>query len=540
LSVLKNKRGLSKLEFYHNARKMRKEITKLVLRDFGIHSRGKAFKEATNSQQPEGYYDELIEEFSRSIRQLLRNLILNITAGNTIYPTNHDELILRRRYQTGAIINCEQLLQEILYLEDVIPVKASMFIPYIEQIQFEIKLLKGWRKSNNKLEEQVAARNEKKRQKLSQYDDFNLVADVDNLSAAFKKCMRGVAWKESIQRYEANALKNIMETRHKLYAGENIQSGFVEFTLRERGKVRHIKSVHISERVVQKCLCDEVLVPLLTDPLIHDNGASIKGKGVHFALRRLICHLSCYYRRQKTNIGYALLIDFKKFFDNIDHETLFYLIEKRVNDERVRDLVHRFVSVFGAGKSLGLGSQISQISAIYYPDTLDHFIKEKLRIKCYGRYMDDMYLIHADKAYLQYCLSEIKAVCATLKITVNEKKSRIVKLSDGIQFLKGKYVLLESGKILRLPQKDSTKRMRRKLKKFKILLDENKMSFKDIYTSFQSWRGTFKKRFNACYCISRMDALYNKLFIQCRDAAMEGNDGLYRKEKWRGGSSHKS
>jgi len=162
LSVLKNKRGLSKLEFYHNARKMRKEITKLILRDFGIHSRGAKFKTDTGSQQPEGYYDELLEEFSKSMRQLLRNLMLNITAGNTIYPTNNEELILRRRYQTGAIINCQQLLQEILYCEDVIPVKASLFIPYVEQIQFEEKLLKGWRKSNNKLVEQVAARQQKK------------------------------------------------------------------------------------------------------------------------------------------------------------------------------------------------------------------------------------------------------------------------------------------------------------------------------------------------------------------------------------------
>jgi hypothetical protein len=38
------------------------------------------------------------------------------------------------------------------------------------------------------------------------------------------------------------------------------------------------------------------------------------------------------------------------------------------------------------------------MSAIFYPDKLDHFIKEKLRVRYYGRYMDDLYLIHADKA----------------------------------------------------------------------------------------------------------------------------------------------
>jgi hypothetical protein len=151
MGVLKSKRSLSDLEFYHTARKMRRELTELLLRDFGIHSR-KHF----NVENEEGYYDELLEEFAQNMRQLLRNMMLNITAANTIYPVSQDELTLRRRYQTGALINCEQLHQEILYCQDVLPVKASVFVPYVEQIELEIKLLKGWRKSNNKLAEQIA------------------------------------------------------------------------------------------------------------------------------------------------------------------------------------------------------------------------------------------------------------------------------------------------------------------------------------------------------------------------------------------------
>jgi hypothetical protein len=162
VSVLKNRRGPSKLEFYHNARRMRREITRLVLRDFGIHSRGKKFKEDTSSQQPEGFYDELTSEFSKNVRLLLRNMMWNITAGNTIYPVNETELQERRLYQDRAITVCEQLLQEMLYCGDVIPVKASKFMPYIEQIEFEIKLLKGWRKANNKIEELIVERKQKK------------------------------------------------------------------------------------------------------------------------------------------------------------------------------------------------------------------------------------------------------------------------------------------------------------------------------------------------------------------------------------------
>jgi hypothetical protein len=350
--------------------------------------------------------------------------------------------------------------------------------------------------------------------KLKQFDDFSQITGADNLYGAYKKCLRGVAWKESVQRYQANALRNVNETRRKLLAGENIQNGFVEFTLHERGKIRHIKSVHISERVVQKVLSDSVLNPILSTALIHDNGASIEGKGIHFAVRRLITHLARFYRKNNfSNTGYALIIDFSKFFDNIRHDILFKLLGQYITDKNILGLAWRFVSVFGDNKSLGLGSQISQTAAVFYPNKLDNFVKEKLYIKYYGRYMDDLYLIHADKNYLKESLSAIKTVCAELDITINTKKTRIVKLSDGILFLKGKYILKPSGQILRLPCNDAAERMRRKLKKFKRLIDKGRMKYIDLRTSYQSWRGNYMRRFDAHKRVGQMDKLYNDLFI---------------------------
>jgi len=134
----------------------------LTLRDFGIHGRGKAFKESTGSQQPEGFYDEVIAEFAKNIRTLLRNMMLNITAGNTVFPVNDAELTERRLYQDRAIIACEQLHQEMLYCMDIMPVKASAFAPYVEQVEFEIKLLKGWRKANSKIAATMTNRKAKK------------------------------------------------------------------------------------------------------------------------------------------------------------------------------------------------------------------------------------------------------------------------------------------------------------------------------------------------------------------------------------------
>jgi hypothetical protein len=288
----------------------------------------------------------------------------------------------------------------------------------------------------------------------------------------------------------------------------------MEFTLHERGKVRHIKSVHISERVVQKCLCNQVLVPILSNGLIYDNGASVKGKGVHFAIKRFITHLSKFYRQNgNSNAGYCLSIDFSKFFDSIDHELLFKMLEKEIKDTRILDLTKKFITVFGDGKSLGLGSQVSQIAAIYFPSQLDHFVKDLKGEKFYGRYMDDLYIIHHDKEHLKQLLAEIEAVCAGLKITINKKKTRIVKVAAGVEFLKGKYILLSSGKVLRRPCKDSTKRMKRKLKKFRSLIDSGRMGFEDLRTAYQAWRGNYKKRFNAYYRVRFMDKLYNDLFV---------------------------
>jgi len=94
------------------------------------------------------------------------------------------------------------------------------------------------------------------------------------------------------------------------------------------------------------------------------------------------------------------------------------------------------------------------------------------------------------------------------------KKTKIDKLERGINFLKGKYKLLSTGKVLRLPGKESTKRMRRKLIKFKSLIDCGKMDYRDLRTAYQSWRGNYRRRFKAFYRIRYMDRLYNSLFIK--------------------------
>lgn len=290
----------------------------------------------------------------------------------------------------------------------------------------------------------------------------------------------------------------------------------------ERGKLRHIRSVTIGERVVQRCLCDYALVPTLSRTFIYDNGASMEKKGYTFASKRLTQHLQQHYRKYGTE-GYVLLFDFSKFFDRVSHTLVKSILRKEFTDERIIALADHFIDAFGS-IGMGLGSQISQIFALASANRLDHYIKEVCRIKGYGRYMDDGYLIHPDKAYLQRCLEGIKAICAELEITLNTKKTQIVKLSHGFTFLKVRYYLQPNGKVVKKIYRRSVTKMRHKLKTFQKMVYQGKMSYDDVYQSFQSWRA-YASTFNAKRTIQSMTDLYNSLFISPpRQFAYRGGD----------------
>jgi len=85
-------------------------------------------------------------------------------------------------------------------------------------------------RKQGRYERRNARREAKRNAALAAYDDFNNIADADNLFKSFLRSRRGVSWKESVQRYEAYILLNIAEARRKLLAGESVQSGFVEFS----------------------------------------------------------------------------------------------------------------------------------------------------------------------------------------------------------------------------------------------------------------------------------------------------------------------
>ena len=170
MSVLKSKRKPSQFEVFHHLNKMRKEVTDLLLRDFG-YDLDKAVKKVETTFGGRPYeelspdekvrYEKLMKKyeafdawFIADERQVVKNCLRDITeyvyTANSIYPSIMEELVERRILQDKAIGQCYRLTQELQYAIETLPVDVNKYLRFAEMIQTEINLLKGWRKSDNK------------------------------------------------------------------------------------------------------------------------------------------------------------------------------------------------------------------------------------------------------------------------------------------------------------------------------------------------------------------------------------------------------
>ena len=129
-----------------------------------------------------------------------------------------------------------------------------------------------------------------------------------------------------------------------------------------------------------------------------------------------------------------------------------------------------------------------------------------------GRFNDDFYVIVHTKEEAKACLNGIFKIVEELGLEINEKKTRIVKATHVITYLKTRFNLLENGEVIRRPNRKSIARERKKLKKLKNKLDNGTITFEDVRTSYASWRGSIRDK--KCYItLQNMDKLFNKLFI---------------------------
>lgn len=170
MSVVKSKRKPSSFEVFHHLVKLRKDITDFLLRDFGYNSEkfdryldrrfgNKTYEELTElekvqydqqKKRQQSFHEWFIEDERKVVTECLRSINEHVYIANSIYPAYQEELIERRMHQDLAIGQCYRLVQELQYAIETLPVDVNAYLRFGQDIQKEIDLIKGWRKSDNK------------------------------------------------------------------------------------------------------------------------------------------------------------------------------------------------------------------------------------------------------------------------------------------------------------------------------------------------------------------------------------------------------
>ena len=350
---------------------------------------------------------------------------------------------------------------------------------------------------------------EKRALRTAEHDRFENLTDTQKLYRSYVEMGKAIKWKMFYQLFGMSIVPNIYNIIDILEAGAIVTDGYKEFTICERGKTRHIQSPSVREKVVQKTLCNYILKPVLIPTLIYDNGASLKGKGVDFARKRLVRHLSEFYRRYGKD-GYVLTLDIHNYFASINHAVMLAMNFKYIKNPRVQSVIAQYTRLT---QGMGIGNEMSQIEAVFYANPIDHWIKDRARMRWYGRYMDDSYIIAHTREELEYCLAHIQKLCAVLRLTLNEKKVRIIPLSKGFTFLKTRFQFVDSGKVLRCSGRESAKRERHKLRAFSRNVRDGIMTSKQAADEYKSWRKSMLKHFDCWKYIRANDKLYMEVLF---------------------------
>ena len=188
--------------------------------------------------------------------------------------------------------------------------------------------------------------------------DKDVICSYENLYKAYRKAKAGKGFNGSCAKFQTMNLEGLHLLKEQLENQTYRMNPYNEFKVYEP-KERVIKSCSFKDKVVQHCLCDEILHQALKDRFIKTNYAGQKGKGTHFGMDCLKEQMMDFYEEHGLD-GWILKCDIKKFFYRIDHEILKRIVDYHFPDEYTKWLNYLFI---GSTEGLGLplGNQVAQV-----------------------------------------------------------------------------------------------------------------------------------------------------------------------------------
>ncbi len=280
---------------------------------------------------------------------------------------------------------------------------------------------------------------------------FPKIYDFENLLKAYKAARKCKRYRADVMAYTDKLEENLIELQNELI-WQTYRVGRYNIFYVYEPKKRMIMSLQFKDRVAQHAIYSQ-LNPFFEKQFIYDSYACRIGKGTHKAIYRLNNWLKQTDRKPRRY--YYLKLDIAKYFYRIDHKILLDILERKIADKALLNILSVIINCedtkFGMplGADIGdvafdellddvglpIGNLTSQMFANLYLNELDQFCKHKLHLHYYIRYMDDIIILHQDKKYLGMIRDTIADFLDTkLHLQLN-KKTCIRPTSMGIEFV---------------------------------------------------------------------------------------------------------
>jgi RNA-directed DNA polymerase len=328
-------------------------------------------------------------------------------------------------------------------------------------------------------------------------NNFQEIISFKALYNANSQCLKGKRTKKEAIDYQLNLGVNLTDLHYRLKHQKYRIEKYYCFMIHDP-KEREIQAISYEDRIVQRAVCDSYLTPLLQRHLYFYNVACRKDKGTSLAMNYLKESLQAMWGNYQNEF-YVIKIDIKKFFDSMDHNIIKEKLKIIIADKDMLRLLETIIDSYHHEnqKGLPMGNQTSQSFALLYLNDVDHYIKEKLFVKYYVRYMDDMILFVSHKEEAWRLFEEIKRLIELESLILNPK-SKIIKMTKGFDFLGRNWRITSTGKVLITIKSSSKKRMINHTKSMKSVAEEGQLQ-----QMISAYNGVVK-RTNSYYLFKRL------------------------------------
>ncbi len=260
---------------------------------------------------------------------------------------------------------------------------------------------------------------------------YEQIYSWDNLVLADQKARIGKSKYKEIKNFDLNKETNLTLLQDLLINNNYKTSEYTVFKVIQEKERIISKLPYFPDRILHHAVMN-ILQVYFVKCFVSNTFNCIKGRGIHKAFYKLKRDL-----KDTNNTQYCLKLDIEKFYPSINHDILKFLLRKKFKDNKLLILLDEIIDSTGG---IPIGSYLSQYFGNFYLTYFDYWVKEKLKIKYYYRYCDDLVILHSDKTYLYKVKKEIRNyLSSNLKLTIKSNYQIFPINKRGIDFIGYKF-----------------------------------------------------------------------------------------------------